>query len=296
MYIERPIPSYIKTNNTDLKKIIFILLLSLTSVNAQDSVSIQLISRSLPDKVMLRWAVDEPTGWKTANELGFMVERSTISRNGTAVVPIERKILTTSPLRPQPLEAWELLAKQDQNAAILAQALYGDSFETITPNPGILGKISAVNEELEQRYTFALIAAEQNYEAALLAGWGGLTDSSVIQGERYVYRVFVAPVSNSTSEIKEASTYAGTELFESLPKPLQLSAIFKDSQALLSWIMVFLVIYIRIILLKNLLMVKLLYNKINSLFSVPLKNLLYQIVCRYTIQTLFLTKKCYIIE
>ncbi|PKA98000.1 hypothetical protein B0O79_1680 [Flavobacteriaceae bacterium MAR_2009_75] len=224
----------IKTNNTELKKIIYILILSVTYATAQDSTSVQLISRSLPDKVMLRWAVNSPSGWKMANETGFLVERSTISRNGTAVVPIERKMLTSSPLKPQPLEAWEMLAKQDQSTAILAQALYGESFETITPNPGVLGEVTAINEELEQRFTFALIAAEQNYEAALLAGWG-LTDSSVVQGERYVYKVFVAPLNDSPSTIKEASTYAGTELFEDLPKPLQLSGIFKDAQALLSW-------------------------------------------------------------
>lgn len=122
-----------------MKQLLIILILISGRAVAQDSTSVQLISRSLPDKVRLRWAVDEPNGWKTANELGFMVERSTISRNGEAVVPIERKLLTPSPLKPKPLEEWETLANQDQNAAILAQALYGQTFETQTPILGSWG-------------------------------------------------------------------------------------------------------------------------------------------------------------
>ena len=217
-----------------MKQLLIILLLISVQVVAQDSTTVQLISRSLPDKVMLRWAVDEPNGWKMANELGFMVERSTISRNGEAVVPIERKLLTPSPLKPKPLEEWETLAKQDQNAAILAQALYGDSFETITPNPGVLGEVTAVNEELEQRFTFALVAAEQSFSAALLAGWG-LTDTTVLPGEHYVYKVSVALPINSTQTIKEGLTYAATELHEELPEPIGLAGVFKDSHVLLSW-------------------------------------------------------------
>ncbi|SHI38683.1 fibronectin type 3 domain-containing protein [Pseudozobellia thermophila] len=200
----------------------------------QDSTSVQLISRSLPDKVMLRWAVDQPLGWKMGNEYGFYVERSTISRNGEAVVPIERKMLFQEPLKPRPLEEWETLANQDQNIAVLAQALFGETFETLAPKTGVLGKINAVNDELEQRFTFALLAAEQSFEGAKLAGWG-LVDTSVVPGEAYVYKVTVALPEDANIKIKEASTYAGTHLYEKLPQPIGLAGIFKDSHVLLSW-------------------------------------------------------------
>ncbi|MDO6515857.1 fibronectin type III domain-containing protein [Zobellia uliginosa] len=97
-----------------------------------------------------------------------------------------------------------------------------------------MGKITAVNDELEQRFTFALLAAEQNFEGAKLAGWG-LEDTSVVPGEGYVYKVTVALPEDANIKIKEGSTYAGTNLYEELPQPIGLAGIFKDSHVVLSW-------------------------------------------------------------
>jgi len=132
---------------------------------------------------MLRWAVSEPLAWKQANEYGFLIERATIARNDVAVVPIERQLLTTAPLKSQPLEAWSTLANEDQNVAVLAQALFGESFEVTTPGSE-MGQFYAASEELEQRFTIALLAAEQSFEAAKMAGWG-FEDNSIIAGEKY---------------------------------------------------------------------------------------------------------------
>tara|TARA_R100000935_G_scaffold58920_1_gene99947 strand:+ start:18450 stop:20411 length:1962 start_codon:yes stop_codon:yes gene_type:complete len=183
--------------------------------------------------VLLRWAVDQPLAWKTANEVGFWIERATISRNGEAVVPIERKRLVAQPLKPKPLEDWEVLANQDQSAAILAQALYGDSFEVSTPG-NQMGQVFAINDELEQRFTFALVAAEQNYEASKLAGWA-IEDETVMAGEKYVYSVSVATPGQSISNIKNGTVYASPDLFEALPKPIGLTGFFSDKKVGLSW-------------------------------------------------------------
>lgn len=217
-----------------MKQVLLLLLLTGYLGWGQDSMSVRVIARSLPEKVMLRWAVNEPFAWKKANENGFFVERSTISRNGEAVVPIERKMLSSAPLKPKPLEEWATLAQQDQNVAVLAQALYGSSFETTTPASGTLGKISAINDELEQRFTFGLLAAEQSFEGALLAGWG-LVDDSVIAGEKYLYKVSVALPPEASLRIQEGSVFAGPDLFEVLPKPIGLAGIFTDSNVTLSW-------------------------------------------------------------
>jgi fibronectin type 3 domain-containing protein len=183
--------------------------------------------------VLLRWAVDQPLAWKTANEVGFWIERATISRNGEAVVPIERKQLVSQPLKPKPLEDWEELANQDQSVAILAQALYGDSFEVSTPG-NQMGQVFAINDELEQRFTFALVAAEQNFEASKLAGWA-IEDETVMAGEKYVYSVSVATPGQSISNIKNGTVYASPDLFEALPKPIGLTGIFSDKKVGLSW-------------------------------------------------------------
>lgn len=199
---------------------------------AQDSASVKVIARSLSNKVLLRWAVDKPLAWKNANEVGFWIERATISRNGEAVVPIERKPLVAQPLKPKPLSKWEKLALHDQNAAILAQALYGDSFEVSPPGNG-MGAVYAINDELEQRFTIALLAAEQNYEASKLAGWA-LEDTSVISGEKYVYSVSVARRETAYG-IKKGTVFAGPDLYEVLPKPIGLAGVFSDKKVTLSW-------------------------------------------------------------
>ncbi len=182
---------------------------------------------------MLRWAVNEPLGWQQANTYGFLVERATIARNDMPVVPIERQMLTNTPLKPQPLENWATLANQDQNVAVLAQALFGDSFEVTTPGSE-MGQLYAISEELEQRFTIALLAAEQNFEAAKMAGWG-FEDKSVIPGEKYVYTISVALPQESTLKIKEGAVYASTDLYEKLPLPIGLAATFGDGYAQLSW-------------------------------------------------------------
>lgn len=219
-----------------LKKFIIIIIGCLihNSTWGQETASVQVIARSLPTKILLRWAVDQPLEWKKANEYGFFVERATISRNGEAVVPIETQMLTPYPLKPKPLMEWEILANQDQNVAVLAQALFGNSFETTTPNTGTIGKITAVNDEVEQRFTFGLLAAEQNFEGALLAGWG-LEDATILPSEKYVYKVRVALPIESSFTIKDGSVFAGSELYEDLPIPIGLAAAFKDSNVLLSW-------------------------------------------------------------
>ncbi|MCM4150588.1 hypothetical protein DHD05_03205 [Arenibacter sp. N53] len=210
-----------------------ILLLLTSSLWAQDTASVKVIARSLPNKVILRWAVDQPLAWKNANELGFWIERATISRNGEAVVPIERKQLVTQPLRPKPLEEWEALALQDQNVAILAQALYGDTFE-VSPPGNQMGAVYAINDELEQRFTIALVAAEQNYEASKLAGWA-IEDPSVIAGEKYVYSVSVAFPQQSNIPTNNGTVYASPDMHEALPKPIGLAGVFTDKKVTLRW-------------------------------------------------------------
>lgn len=216
-----------------MKKILFLLLLMGQNIMGQETPAVQVIARSLPEKVLLRWAVDQPLAWKKANEYGFYIEKSTISRDGVAVIPIEREQLVSTPLKLRPLEEWEAIATSNQNAAVLAQALFGDTFETNAPTDA-MGKIYAINDELEQRFTFGLLAAEQNFEAAKLAAWG-FEDTNVRKGEKYVYKIAVAMPLEEDLKITEGTVFASPDVYEELPQPIGLSAVFGDGHVLLSW-------------------------------------------------------------
>lgn len=212
--------------------VLFYLIISCGKSTAQEQVAVRVVARAQKDKVLLRWAVNEPTAWQKANNYGFFVERITISRNGEAVVPKEETSLTPSAIRPQPLMAWETLAKQDKNAAVIAQALYGDTFNVETAN-GIESMV-AISRQLEQRFTFALLAAEQSYEAALMAGWG-YADATAKPNEKYVYRIRVAVPQEASLSIEEGTVFTGIALYEDLPKPIGMAADFGDQEVMLSW-------------------------------------------------------------
>lgn len=202
-------------------------------LNGQETAKVQVISRVLENKILLRWAVDQPYEWQQANDFGFLVERITLIRNGEAVLPMERVMLTPEPLKPKPLQEWEDLATTNQNAAVVAQALYGESFEVDVPGSA-KGQIMAVNKELEQRFTFALVAVDQSFETAKLAGWG-LEDATVKKGDSYLYKIKVALPTESEINIAEGAIDANIDNYRPLPKPIGLVAVFDDKSALLNW-------------------------------------------------------------
>ena len=213
--------------------IVLLSLLIFKNVACQETAKIQVITRSLEDRILLRWAVDQPYEWQQANTYGFLINRTTITRNGEPVIPMERKTLTSEPLKPRPLEEWETLSKKNQNSAVVAQALYGEYFEVDVP-ASARGKIMAINRELEQRFTFALVAVDQSFETAKLAGWA-LEDLSVKKGESYLYKISVALPENSGIIIKEGAADASPDYYQSLPKPIGLVAAFNDKSVLLNW-------------------------------------------------------------
>lgn len=217
------------------KKIITaIVLLYGFALIAQQNPSVQVIARPQKDKILLRWAVDDPFAWNKANKLGFWLERKVVIRNGNSIDEDFIK-LNETPIQPKPLAEWETLAKKDRNAAVVAQALYGKSFNvTSNADDSALGRITATNSALEQRFTFALLAAEQSFEASLLAGWAYI-DTSAKPNERYLYKITVAIPPEETLIIADNTVFVGLDMYKKLPKPIGLVAAFDEGVANISW-------------------------------------------------------------
>lgn len=184
--------------------------------------------------VLLRWAVDNPAAWKTTNQYGFELVRYTVARDGQVLKTPEKKVLNTTPLKPMPLDAWEGIAQKDQYAAIIAQAIYGKTFE-VSGNTGnkSVASIIAQSAEQEQRFAFSLYAADNSFAAAKMAGWGW-EDNTARPTERYLYRIYtLAPASKL--KIDTGNVYIGMSNYEELPKPGDVGAIFGDKSVMLSW-------------------------------------------------------------
>jgi hypothetical protein len=201
----------------------------------QDSLALEapqivVMARPQPEgKIMLRWAVTTPLAWRKLNEYGYEVKRYTVTRNqATLPVPIEKSL---GIFIPKPLQEWMPLVESNDNAAVMAQSIYGEAFDIEGMDQ--LSAIINLAEEQEQRFTWGLYAADQDYEVAQMAGLG-YVDNQVEVNEKYVYEI-TSLVPETVMEIKEGGVFTGLQDYEELPKPLDLAVAFFDGKSMLSW-------------------------------------------------------------
>lgn len=220
--------------------IIVLALLFCTKVWSQEKTvipvpKVQVKARIQKDRIALRWAVDEPLAWKKTNNYGFKVTRITLSKNGAILANPQH--LELGVFKPKPLAEWQQAVEDDDEFAVIAQSIYGERFEVEDPD-GELAMILNQSEELDQRFSFALMAADMDYEAAKFAGWG-YVDTEVKKGEKYLYRVeALTPASELKAvggTIEQGSVYLSIDDYEPLPRPIDFTIISGDQTAMLSW-------------------------------------------------------------
>ncbi|UYW01822.1 fibronectin type III domain-containing protein [Flavobacterium agricola] len=208
--------------------IVLFLTLFFCSLSSAQHGAIQVNARAQQDKIMLRWAVNNPIDWQKANTTGFKLNKMLIKKDGVLLANPVKEELTI--LKAEPLEQWVEFIQKDNYAAIVAQALYGDSFEVGQENEDTLTKIVSISDELNQRFSFALFAADLSFEAAMKAGWGFI-DEEVKLNEVYVYQVEAIDLPN----INTGAYMLGLSDHEELPKITDFTAIPDDKQIMLSW-------------------------------------------------------------
>ncbi len=219
-----------------MKRVVFFLFFCISlSGRSQSLDSSSLYIRASVQKgaVLLRWAAATPLIWKQTNRCGFRLERYTVVRNKKILDTPEKKILGEGIFLPRPLEEWKDRIEENDNAAIVAQALYGEDFQLTGEDSEGLARIVNLAQELEQRFTFALYAADLDFEVACMAGWGW-RDSTVHPGEYYLYRVIPA---NQTDSLRYgmASVYTSLDEYKPLPLPVGLTAEWSNKAVILIW-------------------------------------------------------------
>lgn len=233
-----------KVRQTKIKSLLVILLLvcALDPAMGQQTKSdqssvrmanIYLIAQTSADSVVLRWAPSTAGGWIIANNLGYTLERIEIV-DDVEIDDAGFVRLTSAPLKPLSLDDWKAFAGADNRlSAIAAQAIYGKSF---VPEPLKQGELSALKnaaDELTNRYSFSLFAADND---AVTASAMGLryVDKNVKTGGRYAYRVFVAA---QTAEYAYDTAYVVVDV-EEMPKwpaPSMLNFESGDGTIKLTW-------------------------------------------------------------
>jgi fibronectin type 3 domain-containing protein len=219
------------------KYLIFILVIlsgTYTYGQGNDSINqVKVIGRAKEKSILLRWASTDPVSWQLGNKYGYMVERFTIIRDKKILDNPEKIRLTTQPLKPGTQPAWEKIIDDNDYAAIAAQAIYGESFEVTQSKSSSMMEMIAMAKEVEQRFSFALFAADHSFDVAKLSGLA-LEDSTAVRSEKYLYRVFIN-VPLSVAKIDTGSVFIGLQDHAPLAKPADVSAHFGDRVVLLRW-------------------------------------------------------------
>lgn len=195
--------------------------------NDSTKLQIQVLARTSPDSIVLRWAPTNPSAWISTIQNGYTIERYTLVRDGDLVRPPEKKELVDI-LKPWPEEEWEQLVNGDKYAAIAAQSLYGSDFELAIDVTNVFQIVSKVQEN-QMRYSFALYAADLSRPVSIAMGLR-FTDHEVKENEKYLYRIW----SIHENDTIVGSAFVKPEFYE-LPIPLEFTADFKGNMVSLKW-------------------------------------------------------------
>lgn len=188
---------------------------------------IAVVARPSADSVCIRWAPLSFAVWRSGNDNGYVIERYLVSRDGQLLTRPKKLILGTA-LKPAPEAEWAAIVPNDKYAAIAAQALFGDRFEVDLQQSDVITVVNKVQEN-EQRFSFALFAADMSVTVAKASGLF-FTDRTVRPGDKYLYRVVIAG-----NEALRGSVYVSDDDPYVLYPPANLKAEFKDVFVSLRW-------------------------------------------------------------
>jgi hypothetical protein len=182
--------------------------------------------------VLLRWAPNDAKAWRLLNKYGVRLERLTVSRDGQVLDQPETRVLHGM-LKPEESDQFKQIASEYSYGAIMAQAIFGESFVVTGGGKQDISSIIALSEELQQRYVLSLYAADLCFPAALVAGWG-FEDEGIRPNEKYLYGV-VPLVPEKEMQIAPGAVFVDTERLDRFVKPLDFTGEFEDGNVRLAW-------------------------------------------------------------
>ena len=182
--------------------------------------------------VSIRWAPTTPRAWQLLNQYGVRLERLTVVRDDEVLDDPEVLVLSEL-LIPQESEEFIRIASnytESPFAAIIAQAIFGESFVVGGAGESDIETIIALSDELLQRFALSLYAADLCFTSALVAGWGW-EDTTVRENERYLYRVIPLVPANEL-EIAHGALFVDPERIDTFPAPLDFTGEFMDGNGI----------------------------------------------------------------
>lgn len=203
-------------SNKNIKIMKYLLAISLTTVallaTAQPHYHTQAKACVTDEGVTLRWAPTDMQSWQAGLSSGYIVERFTIMKNGEILSPedIAAQKIRTEPIKAKPLEAWEPFS-DEKYVAIAAECMYGDKPDMAEAGGGFSPMMAYRRHRAQQqRFSFALYAADMSPKAAELSGLM-MKDMSVSKDSKYLYKVFLAVADTIQQDTAMVFVSAGVE-------------------------------------------------------------------------------------
>lgn len=195
---------------------------------SDSTVRLALTSRYTGKEIRLRWAPSKPGGWTLLNRSGYVLERFERDSTGKRIGVVR---LSAQPLKPEPLDNWKRFARpENKYALIAAQAIYGKKFALSGNSAGLLTKA----DELTNRYSFTLLAADLSFETAQAAGLGFI-DKTAEPNKRYYYRVYSAQPLVNYLPVDTAQLLVDTRKASELPRPFWGTTVEEEHKVNLQW-------------------------------------------------------------
>ena len=203
-----------------------------TPVKEKPKTAVSVIAKSFGDSIMLRFAPNTIESWLNGNKYGYSVYRYLVVENEKNVIDHpERILLSENPALPLPLDTIEKYYRSDGYAGIVAQAIYGSSFELDAK--GKSSSMINLASELSNRYSFSLFACDMSVNAARSHGLL-YVDKNIKYGNKYLY--CIKPNRPDTFSVADSAVIfvAVNDTFTT-PVPVGIYAGFKDMAVTVSW-------------------------------------------------------------
>lgn len=153
--------------------------------DSSDLARIQVLAKATDTGIILRWAPDRPLAWYLSLNSGYKIEREEIADIKNPSGKVIHTVLADS-LRPWLLDDWQRISPpitKDHNAIVAAQMIHGKNWSAAKSKSFITKA-----EELQNRYSYTLLAADLSAPAATASGLM-YVDKQVRKGYKYHYRI-----------------------------------------------------------------------------------------------------------
>jgi hypothetical protein len=183
---------------------------------------IYISSKSTEKGLQLRWAPSNADLWLKGNTHGYTIEKIILDSTGTQKFKsVGKKIF-----KPWPMEQWKpLVSDKTPYSAAAAMALYGKDNSS--------SGFAAANENLQNKFGFALLSADLDKKAAEASGLSYL-DTDVDKNSFYVYRIYIVDSTN-----KAISDTTNKLMIFTDPKPIMSPELLlnseRENEITLSW-------------------------------------------------------------